>query len=197
MFPLRWPWYSKARQGLSLVEVLVTLFLVSLAFSLIFGLSRAQAKVYRHQQVMERFIVDADACLGLLEADLSTAFAVTPTAGSDLIEIAHLVRTSAPEDGAPPFNSEPLPLDGVIEPADFRGVPVKTTYLIDGERIVRNSSLLLPPQTLISRLPLLTGVNSATATVAGPMVSVRLTLLSVERVFTIERALYAPGLATP
>jgi hypothetical protein len=176
---------------------LVTLFLSSLAFSLIFALSRAQAKVYRHQQVIERFIVDSDACLGLLEADLATAFAVNPTAGGDLIEIAHLVRTSAAEDGAPPFNSEPEPLDGIQDPADFRGIPLKTIYVLNGDRIERASSLLLPPQTLVSRLPLLGGVNSVAASLAGPNVTVRLTLLSAERVFTVERALYAPGLATP
>lgn len=209
MSPLPSPWppetgrsaglYKIGRSaGLSLIEVLVTLFVSAVAFGLIFTMARAQARVYRHQQTMERFLVDADACFGLLESDLSTAFAVTPSSSAELLRIGHLMRSSVVDQGQAPFNSQPFSMSSRGAPVELptRGTPLLTTYTLTQERIDRSSSELLPPNTTLSQLPVLDGVNSASAAVDGAMVTVRLTLLSQTRAQTVQRVIFAPGLTT-
>ena len=74
--------------GLSLIEVLVTLLLVSLAFSLIFGIVKMQSEAGRHQEAAQRFLVDSQVFLEVLARDLGSAFAVDT--GGGLITIGHL-----------------------------------------------------------------------------------------------------------
>lgn len=184
-------------QGLSLLEVLVTLFLAGLAFGLIFTMARAQSRVFRHQQEMERFLVDAEACLTLLESDLNTAFAVSPSGPSSVIEIAHFMRNATVEEGRAPFNSEPYAPAVTPVPANFRGTPLRTTYLLSGQGLSRHCERFEAPPTLLSEIPVLDGVNSATATVNEAQVEIRLTFLSQSRAQTVQRILFVPGLATP
>lgn len=192
-------WTSPRKtKGLSLVEALVTLALGSLAFSLIFAMSRAQSRVYRHQQVMERFLVDAEAAMKALENDLSSAFLVQPTSGGIILEIAHLIRDGRSRTGVAPFNGSPA--DEVLStvpppPADFRGVPLRTTYSLIGQRLVRQSANLLDPTVNVSDLILLEGINSAIGTVTHAAVAIKLTLVSDGRAHTVERRYWAGGLA--
>lgn len=186
-------------KGLTLIEVLVTLFLAGLAFALIFAMARAQSRVFRHQQEMERFLVDAEACMALLETDLNTAFAVSPTGVSSVIEVAHFMRNATVDQGKAPFNSEPFsPADLAMPvPADFRGTPLRTVYVLSDQRLSRISERFEPPHTGISDVPVLDGVNSATASVNGAMVDIRMTFLSQARAQTVQRILFVPGLVMP
>lgn len=182
------------RQGLALIEVLVTVLLTALAFALIYSMSRVQARVWRQQQVMERFLVDVDAFTNVLSNDLASAFAVQGTSPNIFIEVVHLARDTQPGQDEPPFSAEPAAANPPPM-ADFRGTPWKSTYKFSDDGLVRESRALLPAGSPpFSTLPVLTGVNSAQAIIQGARIEVKITLLSEGRVQTLQRYFFAPGL---
>lgn len=175
---------------------MVTLLLTSLAFTLIYSLGQLQAKMSRHQQLKERFIVDADAFLSVLEEDLSTAFVATGTSGTQILQIGHCAKETSAQSGVAPFNSEPFPDPELeVEEPDFRGPPLQTTYTLNEDTLVRSSRVLPLAAPAYSTLPILGGLNAADATINQSTVEIRLTLVSDGSVHTLERFLFAPGLA--
>lgn len=191
--------------GLSLLEAMVTLLLTGLAFSLIFGISRKQSEVYRFQEVKERFIVDADAFFRVLTDDLAKAFVTTGTSGSDILTIGHPVGdTSA---GGYPFSASPVapsipPFGATYNPGSpktpTRGSSQVTIYRLIDDKLhrIEGDAPLPSGATAPTRkeLIVLDGLNSASATVNGPMVRVRLALLSDQRVHSVERNIFVPGM---
>ena len=193
-----------SQRGLALVEVMVTILLTSLVFALIYSLSQAQAKMQRHQQHKERFLVDTDALIQLLERDLSSAFIVNPTSASHIIEIGHFARDSEPESGSHPFNSEPL--GDPPPPPGFRGKPIRTCYKLVGQTLRRESQEIptTAPEPPISStspftdLAVMDGIDGISTSVDSTQVTriqINLSLVSDTSVHTLTRFLYAPGLA--
>lgn len=196
-------------QGLSLVEVMVTLLLTSVAFGLIYSLSQAQAKFQRHQQLKELFLVDTDALTCLLDADLATAFLAQVNNSTQTFDIGHLARDSEPGSGAPPFNSLPVTgapsASGPPPPTDptFRGKPIRTTYTLIGEQLRRESVEIpttapVPPVTSTSPFRnqvVMERINGISWDLQDSRIELNLTLISDGSVHILKKFFFAPGLS--
>jgi hypothetical protein len=157
--------------------------------------------VNRFQEAKERFLVDADSLFRVLSDDLATTFLAEGTVGSQVLRIGHLTGevstsgTSAPFNGLPQAGSN-HPQPGETLPTN-RGNSIRTTYSLQGEKLVRNyaeGSFMAWGAPTGTSLTVLDGVNAAVATVDPPMVVISLSLKAETRVHTIERAIYSPGL---
>lgn len=181
---------KKRRTGLTLIEVLITLMLVAIAFGLLNKLVATQSGVVRYQSEKERFLVDSDQLFRLLAQDLATAFAAEPTLGSDILKVEHLTESLNLK------RSLPYNVWGYTPPASgplTRGTRAQTVYRLQQGTLRQDRAEGLAPIP-VSSITVMNGLNAASATVNGQTISFRIAIQSDRRLETLSRVFYAPGM---
>jgi hypothetical protein len=178
-------------RGLTLVETLVTLLLVALAFALISRLFRLQTSVLAHQEQAERFLVDGEQFLRQVGLTFATAYQVFPTSGSSVMAVHHFSDSRLFPTG-PTFNGIPFALpDGVLADPGLP-IPVRTEYRLDQDSLMQDVAVGQPLAPLPSTVAL-SGLNTAVCEVSGPRVELKLSFFGASRVDVLRRVFYVPG----
>lgn len=181
---------SPRRRGLTLIEVLVTLLLVAVAFGLVAGIFSSFGDFERQQNSLQRFLVDCAGLEQVVTQDLGCAYAVVGTSGSDIL-VVHRVPSSYEKRTGPSFNSvptQPIYADYTTPPTPKRGTAMIVTYKLNGDRLWRDVDSPARSEVLLE------GLSDAVATLNGSRVDLRLSLQSDTKIHVYEAKIFCPGI---